>query len=338
MMQFHNMRVELYPPWIRLAPLCEEFNTKQAAFLINDNEIIIAQGSEVNTYNLILNEWSTEEHTEFLAAAGKYTSDMNTQCLYQYQYNQLLKLNLNTKQITAYKMHNEILSNFVPIKIGSDHHIIYGYRYSYHKIWNEDDPEKAAKLIHSFTAKNNFNSQLSSRGIYIESKKEILTFGGIIGGTYHDSIWRYSLDKKKWDLLDCKMPKRLEGFGCVITTDEQYVIIFGGWSTNKAGKHGKRTDDIHVLNLMEMEWKECRLKCPIIELCYGMIVPGKRDEDNVISAFIRFVCDGVNVEEIPMDIMKLIDEMYGENERVHLFFRDHVDHCAINVSDILVNC
>ena len=191
------------------------------------------------------------------------------------------------------------------IKIGSDHHIIAGYGHSQHKIWNEDDPEQAAKLIHSFTAKNKFNLQLS-RGIYIESKKEILIFGGIISGTCYDSIWRYSLDTKKWDLLDCKMPKRLEGFGCVITTDEQYVIIFGGWSTNKAGKHGKRTDDIYVLNLMEMEWKECRLKCPIIELCYGMIVPGKRDEDNVISAFIRFVCDGVKVEEIPMDIMKLI--------------------------------
>ena len=66
-----------------------------------------------------------------------------------------------------------------------------------------------------------------SRGVYIESKREILIFGGWSKATaYNDTIWTYSIDENEWSLLQCKMPIKANAFGCVMTTDEKYVIIF----------------------------------------------------------------------------------------------------------------
>ena len=61
---------------------------------------------------------------------------------------------------------------------------------------------------------------------------------------------------------------------------------------------------------------------------------------NVVYGYIRFVSDsdGVDVDDVPLDIIKLIDSMYSECERIHLFIRNDTNHYAINVSDILFNC
>ena len=43
--------------------------------------------------------------------------------------------------------------------------------------------------------------------------------------------------------------------------------------------------------MKEMEWKECKLKCPMAQGCYGVIVSGKRDKDNynVVYGLISFL-------------------------------------------------
>ena len=64
----------------------------------------------------------------------------------------------------------------------------------------------------------------------------------------------------------------------------------------------------------------------------------EKKDDNLVYAYIRFICDGINVNDLPLDILDIIDSMYGFDERVHVFFDSYVEHYAIDVSDILLNC
>ena len=60
--------------------------------------------------------------------------------------------------------------------------------------------------------------------------------------------------------------------------DEKYVIIFGGWSTDKMGGNGETgIDEIYVFNITKMEWKKCKLKCPIAGLVRAVIVPFRKE-------------------------------------------------------------
>ena len=341
----------MYPPkvidakWMKFPPLSSPLRVNEAAFMLNDNQFIVPQQETINTYDLTLNTWSKKTFPELSQGDIDHTFDLNTQCLYTYTYNfnsKVSKLNLNTDEITHNNLQNDQHAvnptNCVTIKLGSQHHFIAGYHHPKHEIWDENEPLKHVELMHDFDDEPHEFELQQSRGIYIESKGEILIFGGCstnINKTFSDTIWRYTINENKWDLLECKMPIKTFGFGCVMTTDEKYVIIFDGYSENNP--RGKE-DGIYVLNMKQMEWKKCKLKCPIAKGCYGLIVPGKRDEDNVVYAFIRFVCDGIEVDHIPFDIIKLIDTMYSECERVHLFIRNYNQHYAINVNDILFNC
>ena len=299
------------------------------AFMINDRQFIIPQNRAINTYDLITNKWTQKIYDTF-EGAYRYQYDKDTQCVYNYRsYSKygIIKLNLKTGQIKKYRIN--IVPDLLPIKIGSDHHFIEGENYSKHSIWHEN--ALVAKFIHNF----NFGPVKHMRGIYIRSKREILIFGTINDDRY-DCVWRYSFVKDEWKILECKIPKAIREFRSVVTSDERYVITFGGKKKNRLGC----ADDILVFDIELMEWSLCQLKCPKPGYYGAVVVPIKKEEDNynVFVAFIRFMCKSVMVSNIPIDILKLINIMW-DSDRVHLFLKGfRTYHYAINVSDILFNC
>ena len=320
----------------KLADLPEKYTIITTAFMMNESEFLLPQKSSLNIYNVISNEWTQKKYGSNIPNNVKqYTYDRDTQCLYFYCCTQCIKLNLQSHKMTKYE-NVKGSTNFVPIKIGSIHHIISGFGHSQHDIWNENNPEQDQQVIRTFNDKN-FGRQIAG-GIHLKSTQEILIFGGYALGSCVDTIWRYSVIDKKWTLSDCKLPKAMEGFGIVATLDEKYVIIFGGFSTLASSKD-TRFDDIYVLDLENMKWSECVLKCPFKEFCGAVMVGSKSNDDNdkIISGFIRFMCDNIDIDDIPMDVMRLINTMYGANQNVHLFFHDHTDHYVVSVNDILSN-
>ena len=92
-----------------------------------------------------------------------------------------------------------------------------------------------------------------------------------------------------------------------------------------------------------MEWKVCRLKCPRTGFNVAVITIGDDDDIVVIQAFIRLMCDDIEVDEMPMDILELVQKMYSSNDQVHLFTDElHADgdqslHFVIKLEDILSN-
>ena len=296
--------------------------------MINDTQFVYAGLNLLNIYDITDDKWTTQNADRFQPGDCQ-TFDAENKCLYGYNQYELYKYDVNKSETKLYELDRNIsYDNCIIIKIGSIHHIIGGGSHPKHEIWDENNPDSDKKLLHEF------ESLQLARGIFIESKKEILVFGGISDDIY-DVIRRYSVDENKWDVMQCKMPNANEGFGCVMTMDERYVITFGGYG----GDHGV-LDDIFVFDMNPdvMKWSICKLKCPEPGFYGAVIVPGRKPDDHLIHAFIRFGCVDVNVKHIPTDIISLIDLMHGNGEKVHLFECDHTDHYCISVSDILSNC
>ena len=201
--------------WLKLQSLYHKFNIEVSAFMNNDSELIIADDGRINKYNVNLNKW-TSKSTQFKTDCKGQQFDDETNCLYSYHEGGLDKLNLNmeTLTLTQYKISifNQIgFTNCCYIKIPSTpfHLIISGYYHPKHEIWNEDNPKQSPKMLHQLDF-TQFPEQ-QPRGIYIKSTQQILVFGGFSGKCF-DTIWRYSVINNIWDLLDCKIPIRVEAF------------------------------------------------------------------------------------------------------------------------------
>ena len=79
--------------------------------------------------------------------------------------------------------------------------------------------------------------------------------------------------------------------------------------------------------------------CPYKDLAHALLVNDRNERDkHSVFAFIRFKCNDTDIQNIPVDIIRLIDEMYGGYGRIHLFFDGRKHHFAINVRDIFTNC
>ena len=122
------------------------------------------------------------------------------------------------------------------------------------------------------------------------------------------------------------MPRGLCCYGCVMTLDEKYVILFGGYSAS---------NDILVFDMKRMKWSVSKLKCPHRGPQTAILMLHK--SNTLVHAFIKFMCDSVVLDKIPMDVISLI-VMYGNQERIHLFVDCRVEHYTIDVFDILSNC
>lgn len=151
-----------------------------------------------------------------------------------------------------------------------------------HLIWST--AENKYDIMHTFDV-----AKITSAGmVYIRSKNIILLLGGNVNTGYQedydsDEIYSYDMELKKWKELSVKLPMGLSYFGCTLSRNETYVIIFGGTS-----EYSLR-DDIFILEIETMQFKDCKIKCP--KRCtYHAIAMGGTDKAVIItSGYIRNV-------------------------------------------------
>ena len=328
--------------WVKLAPFPKKFDVRTKPFLINNTEFIIAdKDGFVNKYDINANEWTTSKQPLLPAVTRHFgqSYDPSTKCLYSYLAFGVNKLDLNNHQLTSYKLDNydtQIAwnhSSYFKIPNDPQHHIIYG-AIKTHEIWNENKPRASLICAHSNPWKVRNPRNVC---IYIESRQEIL----MLGGSNSTEIWRYSITNNTWTCLDLTMPyeQNLHSFGCVITNDDRHIIIFSGMFT--VDNRHIDTCSLYVLDMKNTKWLDLSKSnvCPLKGAARAIIVPHREKDENVVSAYVRFMCDDkINIDEIPLGVLGIIDSMYGGEERVHLFFDRRSDHYAINMSDILSNC
>ena len=112
-----------------------------------------------------------------------------------------------------------------------------------HWIWNE----KIQKfiLIHTFSQHLQHH-----RLIHLKSKNVLLLFG--------DKIYQFSVLNKKWKTLNITMPSKLCNFGLVSTSNDRYVIIFGG-ETNTFSPY---SDNVYIYDVNTNIMTKNIIKCP----------------------------------------------------------------------------
>ena len=54
--------------------------------------------------------------------------------------------------------------------------------------------------------------------------------GGYDYGTQNCAaeIWEYDIGEYKWTKLDIKLPMKMSNFGLALSSDERYLVMFGG--------------------------------------------------------------------------------------------------------------
>ena len=114
-------------------------------------------------------------------------------------------------------------------------------------------------------------------------------------------VWIYDLNeknKRKW-VKKCKMPERMCYFGYVLSADERYILLFGGYTTGK--KLVKKT---YVLDLESMKF----IKTSSISSPAAGSVRATMGEDNNIYLFKH---DNGNLWKI--NVQKIISQ-YDSND------------------------
>ena len=123
---------------------------------------------------------------------------------------------------------------------------------------------------------------------------------------------RFGSNKSLSNLSNIKLPFNIQLFGYVLTTDEKYVIIFGGWDQAIWGDG----DDIYIWNLESMEFRKSEKKCPTKSQFHACIM-GYQVDDLLVHGYLR-MCSKDDIEYLPQDIVKLVGH-WCCNDFLHLF-------------------
>ncbi|MCP4141178.1 MAG: hypothetical protein GY755_13000, partial [Chloroflexi bacterium] len=164
----------------------------------------------------------------------------------------------------------------------------------------------------------------NGKAIYISSKKCILLIGGGYFGdaTYPNlstEVWLYNLQNQKWIQIDnFSFPRR--SFEAVLTSNERYIVLFGGVIYPHYTIGDKCVDDIFVLDMKhDGNWKmkKCNIKCPKKGECIGTRTGGKTDI--IVMGFVKEcfqLKELVHLRLPPMYIISLIAKYYN-SEMIH---------------------
>ena len=218
------------------------------------------------------------------------------------------------------------------ILMDSCYHIIGGgIDGNLHEICN-DDTKKLQHIhtFHEFARRNQFCSGLTKFGLIYSSKRmELLLFGGKHDDQPLDMIYRYSLFTKNWMKLDHKLPRKMYGFGCVMTKCQRYIIFLGGED------HSLYYDGIFILEPATMQFIKSKIKLPCQKGCRAIIMEDKHNNDLLVHGFVKKEINKYNMN-IPFALIGLIG-VWHSMEYVHVIGADHSEtgHWKINVDKII---
>lgn len=198
--------------------------------------------------------------------------------------------------------------------------------------FKEDD-----KMIDILTIQQNTGSRRYGAAIYIPSKNYIVLFGGLREGRIPvTDIWIFSLITQVWSKVEAISLSRWT-FGAVLTADEKYILIFGGYTID----NGKEvpTDKILVLDMTKIvDWKliESKIKCPFSGVCNVTKTQGLYEADEIlVIGWIKRCFKAKSFKQLQMPaihILMLIRNWYT-TERIH-YIKNYVQ-CEICTNDLL---
>ena len=83
-------------------------------------------------------------------------------------------------------------------------------------------------------------------------------------GGYNSKYWvslntirSYDIKTKNNKVIDLRIPEEMDSFGCVVTNDEKYIIIFGGVDDRDTPKAG-----IYIFDMEQMSVRMSKFHCP----------------------------------------------------------------------------
>ena len=296
---------------------------------LNSTHFIIANSSSLCSYDIESNKWNRINTPPF--QWSRMASNPQTQEIFTIGLHDTMMI-FNMKENT----HNIYESNIksagrIPsmICIDSELHIISSsISNTMHYVW--DPIMKKLQCVHQF---NEYPQGMYGCSlVYNARKRELLLFGGVIrrghgyvirpGYATSDDIHKYSLQTRKWQKLQLKLPHRITPFGCIITKDQRYIILLGG----------KRSSDIFVLDLNEMKVTQAMMKLPFKGRCAAVIMENKQKNELLVDGFVKNEMKMIQLN-VPFAIIKLIG-IWHSTEYVHVF-NDRSSHWVTNVDKIL---
>eukprot|EP01084_Bolivina_argentea_P271256 461485_1 len=289
---------------------------------INDNIIISLPNctteETICKYNIADNVWSefltypTDSGLKYLTAAMHH----ETNTIYAHgDSGELLKINLtdNTCSIidTNYKPD---IDPYVTI-IENNIHLIGGFSSKKHVVWNHNTNK--FDDIHTFEEWSCGNSSFAF--IHITYQNRMLLLGGYDGRACSsgktDCIWSYTISNQQWKLLNnIKLPYPMNTFGCVLTSNEKFVIIISG------SVYVEKTisnNEIYILNLLTLEWRKSNIQSPIKGTCFAIRVGNHMKYSLTTYGYVRNQFKQMK-QMLPVDIINMI-VMWYEADDIYLF-------------------
>lgn len=320
---------------------------------INDNILIIGTCKYgLWKYNIITNQW-----TYFKKSSGLLRHDNYTLC---YDDKSNILYLCGSKIISLY-MDNQSghhkKSVYKPSSLRSlqtnrciliDNYLhIFGGKKPFHLIWDvvthkiiNEHPKTPSTKSETTTFPEISGDQKICGGfamVHLSKKNQLLLMGGADNSPFcYDQIWSLSIDKKQVTSMEtwqkcATMPCKMRTFAHVLTSDERYIITFGGCQSPYLINP---IFEIFVLDLMTKIWKKCRIKSPVkgkVSIYKAIIMKDNSNIDFVINGYLRD-CFGAEWL-IPDDISHLIAK-WCNTEYVYLL-DSYQGFWRINVNDIL---
>eukprot|EP01084_Bolivina_argentea_P011680 21828_1 len=311
-------------PWIKLNRL--PFRIYGTPMVRNNNEIIIAPTSKYGyralyKYNHIRDEFieCLKYPINFFSTVYTATIDTEQDIIYIVAYKQLLKIDLKSAAMNYIQITSEYceLMKFNPAVIAINNEL--------HLYARKNDAGWDSYNIHMMYTNNTFNIIDYRQPIFdadrwcqhalleIKSQNKML----LIGDETCDCIEIDSFDMKtnEWSSLG-KIP-RMYRFGCTVTKDEKYVIIFGygsGYSKN-----------IFVINIQHKRIRKsdvcCHsLKCPCgaLDKYQVVTVDDYFNNSSIIEYYYRCCLVEDKWNGLPTDLLQLMCSFFCI-EYVHLW-------------------
>ena len=301
---------------------------------INKTEFVITPFNVVDhisdglyKFNTTQNQWSlfVNYPQDFDSTYHTSCYDPNNQILYIYNYEKSLTIiDIKTKSFKIIKdlIHCGVRSISFFSFYDCSLHLLLGSGNSIHWKWN--NKQSLFNQIYDFKI---YNGGMYGFGlIYIKSLQKILLFGGFNEYLSRDNIFSCDImGDHKWEKLKLKLPITLCDFGYALTLDEQFIIIFGGYSFHNY------IDCIWIWDLQLMQFKESGIKCPVKGTFHVIIMDDIEQKLVLIMGYFR---KSLNIQFVSKDVIEMIGSWFCY-EFVHLFQRKVCNHWRMNVNDIV---
>eukprot|EP01084_Bolivina_argentea_P187264 322606_1 len=337
--------------WIYLEspPLCIGSNMQ----MIDANNFIVA-GSDRNSdgiykYNIINNKWELltqlERRNGFSYKPWSIAyNKLNNKIFVNKHINvssrvmksaKMMIYNCTRKQFEPIQYKTGIEGEPYIIDIDGTIHIIGGENNNLHFVW--DDNEQSLQKLYEFDEWSKGNS--GGHLIYIKSRQILLLLGGEVYTENHDAddtsttIWSHSIGSNQWSKLDIHIPVKFSSLCCILSSEEKYIITFGGVEYNDIDPYEHFRDWIWILNLETMKWRKSKVTCPDQHLFVATLYRNKIKDRLLVSGYIKNVFEsGV----IPMEIVASLSE-WCLTDYVFLLGLTHSEkgHWKIRIDEIL---